>query len=294
MNFDQLTEALKNPLRKAQLGPTPHILPIPQWKENWKDYIKNQKIENKEDQKIKDDFLRLNKIFPSRAESWLDQQAEKKALESRREKTSHYKKIYEYEGVQVFVDNLVDPKFSQDLYNMKMIKHSVHRMLFEIKDILPNRKPKFVITDKSKNDRFIGTYTDEPVGIYRDRLIFIDQYYIDDPDLFIHEYAHYVADLIPTQTEPILKKSYDELLDSYWRRSKKKKRSLQGDPDKPESMMDTYKWRKRISQKLGFPQYGLTNFDEFFAVLIENWKKMPNNTTTYRFKSLVKNVLQRL
>ena len=164
----------------------------------------------------------------------------------------------------------------------------------DTRGILPNRKPRFVITSKQKNLRFRNLYSENPPAIYRDRIIFIDQYSIDDPDIFIHEYAHFVADLISTQTQPILKKSYDELLDFYWKRAKKKKRSLQGDPNDPISMAETKKWREKISSKLGFPQYGLTNFDEFFAVMIENWHKLPNNAATYKFKSLVKDVINRL
>jgi hypothetical protein len=294
MNFDQLTEGIKNPLRKAQLPPAQKLPPVQEWKRDWKNYILNGEIENEVDQKIKDDYLKLKGIFPNRADSWLDQQADKFAVLSRREKTSQYKKIFEHQGIQVFLDGLVDQSFETNAYNMKMLRNSIINMLNEIKDILPNRKPRFVITDESKNFRFKNTYAGDAAGIYRDRLIFIDQYAIDEPSIFVHEYAHYVADLIPTQTEPLLKKSYEELLDSYWRKSKRKKRILQGDPTKADDMKETLKWRKRISEKLGFPQYGLTNFDEFFAVLIENWKKMPNNTATYRFKSLVKNVIQRL
>jgi len=52
--------------------------------------------------------------------------------------------------------------------------------------------------------------------------------------------------------------------------------------------------RSNMSKKLGFPEYGLLNSDEFFAVVIQYWKQFPNNKMTYKFKSLVKNVLTRL
>jgi hypothetical protein len=295
MNFEFLIEKISNPLRKKSLGGySRNILSDEESIKNWKDYILNSEIEDPVDQKIKDDYLKLKKNFPQRAENWLNQQAKNYSVSIKREKTSQYSKIYEDQGIQVFLDNLADPEFVNDPYKMRMLKFSLKRMLRETRGILPNRKPRFVITSGYKNPRFKNLHSQNPPAIYRDRIIFIDENSVDDPDIFIHEYAHYVADLIPTQTEPLLKKSYDELLDFYWRRVKKKKISLQSKPNDSISMQETRKWRDKISSKLGFPQYGLTNFDEFFAVLIENWHKLPNNTATYKFKSLVKDTINRL
>jgi hypothetical protein len=40
--------------------------------------------------------------------------------------------------------------------------------------------------------------------------------------------------------------------------------------------------------------YASTNLDEWFAVLIENWKRLPNNKFTYSLKNLLKKVLIRV
>jgi hypothetical protein len=294
MNIDNLEEGVSNPLRKKSLGKPLNIPSIENYSKLWKEYILNGDVQDPIDLDIKNKYLKFKEVFPDRANSWLDSQAKEAALMSRREKTSFYTKILEVEGIQVFLDGSVDAQFSQDAYRMRMLNHSLRKMLVDIRGILPNKKPKFVITNKHENRRFKNLHTPNPIGVYTDRIIFIDQYSVDNPDIFIHEYAHYVVDLIPTQTEPILKNSYDQLLDIYWKRAKKRKRSLQGEPSKTESMRETQKWREKISHKLGFPEYGLTNFDEFFAVMIENWKKLPNNAATYKFKSLVKDVLNRL
>lgn len=295
MDFQNLIERVSNPLRKKSLSGVDYdVKSKSETITRWKEYILHGDITDPKDQKIKDSFLHLQKTFPQRAESWLNQQATYYSDTNRREKTSEYTKIYEDSGIQVFLDNLADSGFIDNVYKMRMLKFSLKKMLLDTRGILPNRKPRFVITNGYKNQRFNNLYTENPPAIYRDRIIFIDENAIDNPNIFIHEYAHFVADLISKQTEPILQKSYNELLDSYWRRAKKKKVELQGDPDSPETLRTTQKWREKISTKLGFPQYGLTNFDEFFAVLIENWKLFPSNAATYRFKTLVKDVLNRL
>jgi hypothetical protein len=125
-------------------------------------------------------------------------------------------------------------------------------------------------------------------------LIYVDQEFINKPKVFAHEIAHLVADLIPKQTQPLLKAAYDELLDGYFTESKTKRRTLQPKSNSPKSRMDAKNLRVKISEKLGFPEYGLMNFDEFFAVLIEKWHDLPNNINNYRFKSMVKSVLNRL
>ena len=80
-------------------------------------------------------------------------------------------------------------------------------------------------------------------------------------------------------------KAFNEMLDYYYKLSKKKR---------VDSSEITDAMRARIAKKLGFEKYGLTNHDEFFAVLIENWKVLPNNRITYKFKSTVKSILMRI
>jgi len=208
-----------------------------------------------------------------------------------------YRKIYEHQGIQVFLDRTITSDFSQSSYNMRMVRYSVNALLRELRGIIPNKKGRIVITDVSQNP-LVGNNmtTGKSGGFYRDRIVYIDEFSVDDPNIWKHEYAHYVADLIPKQTEPMLYKAYQELLDSYWKKAKKKRRpNLEPeDPSFVVSVMKAENMRRNISKKLGFPSYGLMNEHEFFAVLIENWSSLRNDRNTYKFKSLVKVVLGRL
>lgn len=296
MKFESLIEAVKNPIRKQSLvGVEPIRGNFQNKAAEWKEYILNGDLSNDPvHSKVRDQYLQFKKTFPDRADAWLNQQAKLYEDSHKREKTSGYRKIFEYQGIQVFMDQYVNANFPNDPKNMKTLSDSIRKMINDTRDVIPNRKPKFVITDGFKNPKFNTKYVKNPAAIYVDRLIFIDQNQINKPNVFTHEFAHFVADLIPTQTEPLLEKAYKELLDMYWKRAKVKKRNLMGDTKDEFKNAEAEKWRQIISKKLGFPQYGLHNFDEFFAVLIENWKTLPNNTATYKFKSLVKGVISRL
>jgi hypothetical protein len=303
MNFYSLLEKIKNPLRKKSLiGISPTRGDGTDKASEWKNYILNGDLSNDpKNLKIKTDYLELRKTFPQRADSWLNQLADEYQNSYQRAKTSEYEKILEVQGIQIFLDKYVDENFKNDQYKMYILPKMISKLLLKTRGIMPNRKPKIVITNSYKNPKFKGLYSKNPPGIYFDRLIFIDQNEIDNIDLWIHEFAHFVVGLIPTQTNQLLEKSYKDLLDIYWKKSKKKKTSLEpSDVRNTVSVREADMLRKKISGKLGFPQYGLINFDEFFAVIIEYWlsddpsKKLPNNAATYRFKTLVKNVLTRL
>ena len=122
--------------------------------------------------------------------------------------------------------------------------------LNDIKDILPNKKPRIVITDKTLNPKFRGTYTENPPAVYMDRIIYIDQYKVNNPDYFTHEYAHFIADLIPEQSFPLLEKAYNEFIDKYWKRAKVKKQRLQPqDMNNTAEVENSRKWRMKISNK---------------------------------------------
>jgi len=55
------------------------------------------------------------------------------------------------------------------------------------------------------------------------------------------------------------------------------------------------KLRKQVAQKMGLPSdYAATNFDEWFAELISNWKNLPDNKISYKFKQILKKVITRL
>jgi hypothetical protein len=296
MKFDTLFEAIKNPLRKQSLvGVKPVRGDFEGKAAEWKEYILNGDLTNDPiHSKVRDQYLQFKRTFPDRADAWLNQRAQEYENSYKREKTSEYRKIFEHQGIQVFLDQYAHVNFPSNPENMRKLKSSLIQMLNDTRDIIPNRKPRFVITNGVKNPKFKNSYTHNPPAIYTDRIIFIDENEIDQHNLFTHEFAHFAADLIPKQTQPLLEQAYKELLDLYWKRAKVKKRNLLGDTSDDFKNAEAEKYRKIISKKLGFPQYGLQNFDEFFAVLIENWKKLPNNSNTYKFKSLVKGVLSRL
>ena len=200
-----------------------------------------------------------------------------------------YTKILERFGIQVFVDRTIDKSFVNP-YNLRILKESLDHLVIDYKDILPNRKPRIIITDMNKNPEAkieSSTGLDSITkGFYYQRLIFIDFNRIKDKNLFVHEYAHYVADLIPSQTEKILQDEYKKMLDSYFQRNTRMK-NLEG--------ISKLKVRNRVAKKLGLPTpYSTVNYDEFFAEVITHWKKLPNNPHVYRFKTAMKKVLNRL
>ena len=282
---------LRNRLRKkelADLGERDYLNPesIQEWK-NAIRFLSDEDFGLPETKKIKKLYDQWRKISAEKAERFLDLEATKFFNSLKRPKSANYKKIYENRGVQVFLDeeNVPDKNYAPGSLNYRMVKNSVDTMLWYMKDLMPNKKPKIVITDLKTNPYVSDVYDPKNAALYDAKMIFVDWKYADVPDHYIHEYAHYLADLIPTQTQKLLQDAYREMLNLYFQQTKRKKL------DESE-ISDNI--RQRISKKLGFPEYGLLNPDEFFAVLMENWKKLPNNKTTYKFKTLVKSVLTRL
>ena len=154
------------------------------------------------------------------------------------------------------------------------------------KGVIPtSRKAKIVIRDINEPDK------EEWLGYYLDRIIYIDHAHIGNPNTILHEYAHFLAELVSTQTDAVLRAEYKKLLDNYFRRLKKKKRdNLEDSEDENLAGM-----RERVASALGLPSpYSATNHDELFASLIEHWKEIPNTKETYRFKQIAKKVISRL
>jgi hypothetical protein len=280
----------RNPLRKEELITSGKLDILgPDVLESYKEYYRKypiDRMEDTEDKVIKLKYDNLIKSSVELAEKYLDTVIKNLIKSIGREKTKSYKKIYDYQGVQVFLDedNVNDTNYGVGSYNYRMVKHSVLVMLTYIRDILPNKSPKIVITSLKKNPFTKSYYNskEQVAGMAGDKLIFIDEMYIDENALWVHEYAHWVVDLIPTQTQSMMISAFEKFLDIYYI----------GKHTKPKNI--TKRERYKIAKHLGFPEYGLTDHNEFFAVLIENWKQLPNNKFTYKFKSLVKNILARL
>ncbi len=193
-------------------------------------------------------------------------------------------------GVKVFKDKYVDQDFSEGSLNRRTLKRLIHMLVRDYRDLFPNRKPKIVITNtkehpKLKGVNIIGSGT-APAGVYSDRIIYLDQFSVDDIDTLTHEYAHFLSDRMSKQVEPFLRNEYKKMLDAFFER-KTRRKNLEGKRNE--------KLRKQVAQKMGLPSdYAATNFDEWFAELISNWKNLPNNPVSYKFKQILKKVITRL
>lgn len=289
-----LERKLRNPLRKAELAAsdTTHYKD-PKLLDKFREYYRAfplDKMDDDGDRDVANKYRNLLKSSEELAEHFLETEIQKRISKILRPSTKEYRLIYTYRGVKVFVDdmNLYDNNFKKGSPNYESVKHNVLVMLVYIRDILPNRKPKIVITDLSRNEYTKSSYNQDnpPAGLQFDKMIYLDEDSFGDSAYWVHEYAHWVADLIPSQSVKMIEKAYKQMLNIYYKKSSLKKPK----GNKPLSDLEIYK----ISQALGFPRYGITNPDEFFAVLIENWKQLPNNKLTYKFKSLVKGILTRL
>jgi hypothetical protein len=198
--------------------------------------------------------------------------------------------LFQKFGIKVLKDKYATEDFSTGSYRLKMLNFIVTKLVRHFKDVLPNRKPTIVVTDTKKNPltKEVSVTGDKefPPGVYYDRLIYIDQNYVDDYDVLVHEYAHFVADRISKQTEPMLKAEYKKMLDEYFKRTTKRK-ALEGSRNTNNRIL--------MAKQLGLPSdYATANFDEWFAEIITYWKSFPNSKESYRFKTAVKKVLTRI
>jgi hypothetical protein len=278
---------MRNPLRKKQLEDEGRM--------SNPDYIKSVENELPKEELKKIEKMEKAGVEPDRIEAFKKGKLEihQKQLNQDYLRTKMDKKhipIMNKFGIQIFKDSLANGDFSENSYNYRMLNFSLQHLVKDYKDILPNRKPKIIITDLKKNPLSkksdVQGNSSDTAGLYYDRLIYLDHYQLDNPDLLVHEYAHFVADRIPNQYEPLIRKEYNKMLQSYFERRTSRK-NLEGAKNEQH--------RAAMAQKLGLPsEYSTTNFDEFFAELIMSWKGLPNNTHTYRLKTMLKKVLTRL
>ena len=201
------------------------------------------------------------------------------------------------EGIKIYRDKYTTIDLSPGSSYRNAILANVTRLVTEFRDILPNRKPTIIVSDGSKNPAMQtksleGTAKFKAAGIYSERKIYIDEKSIADMRILLHEYAHYIADRIPKEIEPVLAEEYKKMLNEYFGKVTKHK-SLQGKHNKQH--------REAMAKKLGFPSenedpnaYGVTNVHEWFAEIMANWRKISTNPQGYRFKQAVKRVLTRI
>jgi hypothetical protein len=280
----------RNPLRKKQLEDEGRI--------SNPEYIKSVENDLPEEDLKKIKRMKRLGVEPDKIESFkqsklsLHQQALKRDL--LRTKIGEKDKLVTTKyGIQVFKDSLAEGDFGNGSKNLHDLNKSLYNLKWAIYGLLPLRKPKIIITDLEKHPKSKGVDVQGTkagtAGMYHDRIIYLDHKNIRDHSILVHEYAHYIADLIPKQYEEAIKDEYKKLIDSYFERVTKRK-SMQGKWNK--------KHREAMAAKLGLPSvYSSVNFDEFFAELITHWRdveKLPNNATSYRFKTIIKKVISRL
>lgn len=274
----------RNPIRKKELEGT---LTNKEWIEQEK-----QNLPKKEEEKLQ--RMKQYKVEPERIEAFRQGKIKEheKNLKDTYLRTKLEKPIllFNIRGIKVFKDKYVTEDFSEDSLHMRTLTNIVNKLLINYKDIVPNRKPKIVITNtddnpKTKGVNILGTGL-SPKGMYSDGFIYLDQFSADDFDVLLHEYAHYLAFRIPKQIRPMLKQEYRKMLVEVLGKQTRKP-NLEG--EKNEEL------RNMVAKKMGLPtEYAATNFDEWFAELISHWKNMANNRNTYRFKKILKKVLNRV
>lgn len=273
----------KNPLRKRELekDQTPSYIDV--YKSEFANVINSKKF--------KDTYNLLKLRDPKAASKYLKQTEEK--IKDKYLRTTVSKKDYVKFTIHGIEFNIrKDEKF---LYTPTFVRiqndleEMVPKFLEHIKGILPLRRPKIIITDITEDVGYDPK--DKVPAFYRDKVIVLDRSELKDHKLLVHEYAHFLADSIPSESYPMLQREYEKMLDGYYRSIKKKKTyELQ---DTAEA--DYQSIREKIAKKLGWPsEYLFNNPDEFFAEIITYWRQVPPNAITYKFKKAVKDVINRV
>jgi hypothetical protein len=285
-SFEIFFERVKNPLRKAEVSKTT---------KNKSSIVKGLVTKAKN----KPSFQEYSKNFPTRAAKNIENIENKYKSKLFRPSLTPDKYVkVNIKGFDVYFDKDLPMVEDETAFYkaQRRLRGTIHNALaYYIKGVVPLRKPKIVIADLSGEDVGYRAGSSTP-AYYFNRLIFIDEYKISDPTLFTHEYAHYLADSVGTQTRPMLIKAYNDMLDGYYNKISKKKIDLQDrQTDSKWKTRNKLKERNKIAKAIGFPgEYGLNNFDEFFAEIITNWNEMPINPVTYKFKQAIKNVISRV
>lgn len=305
--FSLFFERNRNPLRKKELADKEHP--------NNKDWVE-QESQKIPDQATKDisKMERGGIITPNEAERLkvLKQAEHRKNLENQFFRTKFPKnakeikydkkeELFLLKGVRVYLDEFALQHIEDGgdkLGRVKMVFYrSLMKLLLTYKDILPNRKPRIIITHSKTNPNFatmtnLGQADVHAAGYYIDRLIYIDILRVGEYKILVHEYAHYLADRIPKQSEPHLRKEYQKMLNSFFKEKTGKRtgrKKLEGEAN-AENRIQMARWMG-LSDEL---EYASTDFHEWFAVLMENWKHIPINKHTYQLKNLLKKVLTRI
>jgi hypothetical protein len=288
-SFDIFFERkIRNPLRKEELK----NLGIPNNKE-WVDQ-ESKKLNPDEKKELRNMARRKNvspediEIFKQRIENEKRKKLESKYLTGKR--YADLKLLGHHRNVKLYADQYVEDLKTSHRSMMRSIKI----LLNYYKDILPRRGFSVILTNNKNNPNFarmknIGS-KNLAIGYYQSGRIYIDEKSAGDSSTLLHEYAHLLADRVSKQVEPILRNEYEKMINSYFEEisgKRSRKKNLEGAKNEIN--------RIEIANKLGLPSpYSSTNFDEWFATIIENWKYLPNNKHNYKFKTIFKKIITRL
>ena len=277
----------RNPLRKEELRDVGRISNI--------EYIEQEKSNlDSEDQAKIDRMVELKvpeELITKFRNAKITEKEKSLKRDFLRTKLNERQLWFKLFGIKVYVDEYVEnpSEFEKSRLNNLTMRRIIGVLVNEFRDVLPVRKFNIVVTDNTKNPIFheLSKKMDATIpGVYRDRIIYLNKYNIDDPELLIHEYSHFIADRIPNEIYPMLKREYDKMLEEFFGK-KTKRQNLAGKRNKS--------LRAEVAKKMNLPsEYSATNPDEWFAELMQNWKNFPNNKKTYRFKSILKKIIGRL
>lgn len=292
-NFDIFFEKReKNPLRKQELKDAKIL--------SKQSIFKRERTKKLNQPKVQDTYKLLKLRDPKLADNFLKQTEEKiknRILKPTVSKENYIKFLIkgndklEHQGIEINIKK--DEQFLNTPSRVRVInqlKTTVPEFLKMVYGILPLKRPKIVITNIKKEN--IAYNPEDTVPAYYSRgVIYLDYHYTNRPNVLLHEYAHFIADLIPRQSYPMLLKAYTDMLDEYYRRIKKRKSYSLQDSKKENHKVE----REKIAKLMKWPsQYSASNPHEFFAEIIANWRNVPNNVATYKFKNIVKQVITRV
>ena len=222
----------RNPLRKQSLegGNT---------NRDWVEWAKDKLPPEKEAEIQKMEEIGVD---PSKIEAFRQRQlkAHEKNLRSDfyRDKIQKPSLIMKMRGISVFTDRYASVDFTRGNEEYGIVEDALKNLVNTFRDILPNRKPKFIITDTTKNPVTKNlSLTGRKGGVrgaQRDRLIYINQRDIKEFEVWRHEYAHFLADRVPRQVKPFLKEEYEKMLDSFMSKEQREPSQKQAGPPKAQ------------------------------------------------------------
>lgn len=243
-------------------------------------YFKNTDIKRmgKEDSIIKAKYNSYRKISKELGEKYLRYEFKQYSSKFRRFENRTVKLILSRFNFDIYVDVDQVPETFFDDINLHILKKTIDKFYSYVKDILPLRKVNIVLMDNNKSKVRAFEYG-LASGYARLGTIYVSYLEYDKHLLYVHEYAHIVADSIPERVKHHLIDAFEQAVVLYFRKAKKKKVDISELNDKLIS---------RICASFGLDPYAFKNEDEFFAEMIENWRSIPVNKHTYKLKKIVK------